>query len=443
MSHHSVSEVESVESDRNASLAANIIAQNTTLFTTWAEAAKLLPPDGRPLPDVLQELIATSKVVPSWIYEPQASQYDHGRRMFTPQIEVLAASEDESFTTSGDQGLSEDVECSLVPIFEVIKHTERLQQQLDIRPKDADRRVSVDHLVSHLWNYSGGGDLMHRTECAVQLPVVDHPVVAEARPDSAVFFQLNSSNLFGISKQASQACSSFVPRSSGSWKYVLHWVIEYKGGRHTEPSKRQAWMGMASGLYQRRSLGFKDHFVFGAAHHSDTSLAVFAGGWLDDTAPPAAASTSRPEEKIAIYTLGTFDMASTSDILQYYLLMRDTRRLALQYKAAIDAQARKLVTDISRSQPRIHFWPTWGSGPKSSVGSDKKRKLDSVLEESGAAGENRAPKTSAITTVGTNNFDDRPVHVVGVDDPFIHLFAEELSENGERAKVRDYTGVQK
>lgn len=44
---------------------------------------------------------------------------------------------------------------------------------------------------------------------------------------------------------------------------------------------------MVSGLYQRRALGFKDHFVFGMAHHSTRLLDVFAATW-ENPEPPTS-----------------------------------------------------------------------------------------------------------------------------------------------------------
>ncbi|KAG8737428.1 hypothetical protein FRC10_008182 [Ceratobasidium sp. 414] len=191
-------------------------------------------------------------------------------------------------------------------------------------------------------------------------------------------------------------------------------------------------MGMVSGLHQRRSLGFKDQYVFGAAHHSERVLSVFAGTWIDRADPLDGQGSSTATEKIVIYTLAMLDVASCPDVLQYYLLMRATRRLALDYKQLIENEATSRVLDIMKSSSNTHTWP-----PKSSTGSGKRKKLDPIAEEQGNPGGN-VPQTNVATSLVTDSCVQQAVHVISVDDPFIHRFAEELSKNGEWAKVRGY-----
>ncbi|KAG8742266.1 hypothetical protein FRC10_001753 [Ceratobasidium sp. 414] len=189
-------------------------------------------------------------------------------------------------------------------------------------------------------------------------------------------------------------------------------------------------MAMSSGLYQRRSFGFEDHFVFGTAHHSKRLLTIYAEKWADHANLPTAARSSQPAAKIIIYTLGTFHMNSTIKMFQYYLPMRDTRRLALEYKALIDNQATLLTL---RAEPSTHSWPP-AAQPKSSANAKKRKNIGS--EAQGAPGED-APETN-MAFFGAGDYVQQPVHVVGAGDPLVHRFAEELSENGENAKVRGY-----
>ncbi|KAG9079291.1 hypothetical protein FS749_008633 [Ceratobasidium sp. UAMH 11750] len=221
------------------------------------------------------------------------------------------------------------------------------------------------------------------------------------------------------------ACSSIAPRQNSvpAWEYVLHWVTEFKGDGQPIVSKRQTWMVMVSGLYQRRSLGFKDHYVFGTAHHS-TKLNVFAGKWVCDADLPEVARSDPATDKIIIYTLGTFYMESTIDMLQYYLLMRATRRLALDYKAAIDDEALLLALNAG-TNANIHSWHPAAQPPRNTGG--KKR------EASQAAAAGNIPETN-MGPLDAEDYVQQPVH----DDPLMRRFARELSENGESAKVRGY-----
>lgn len=58
--------------------------------------------------------------------------------------------------------------------------------------------------------------------------------------------------------------------------FLLHFVSEYK---RKEIGKNQTLMGLSTALYQRRTLGCENHFVFGAIHHSQTQLQVVAATW--------------------------------------------------------------------------------------------------------------------------------------------------------------------
>ncbi|KAG8737430.1 hypothetical protein FRC10_008184 [Ceratobasidium sp. 414] len=446
MSHESVSEVSYIASDRiNSSLAADRVAQSSTQFAKWAGSVKFEIPDLieeqgpqahlLTLPDTLQNLVRYSKTIPSWVHDPEAEQYAYARRSFPCESIVLPRAVRAWFEDNTDPGLSEELECSLLPILGVTAHNTRLQHHEITRPNEADRRIALDNLTSYLWNYQSGTEFIHRAECPVQLPSFADPLAELARPDSAVFFQTDHSLLSGISDESQRACASIPPRLDVLWYYVLHWVIEYKG-LDTSPivSMRQAWMGIVSGLYQRRSLGFKDQYVFGTAHYSNRILTIFAGTWIDSPDPLEGQGSSTATEKIVIHTLATLNMAAGADVLQYYLLMRATRRLALDYKQLIEDGATGRVLDIMEFHPDIHSWPPLPK-KKSSTGSGKRRKLALIAEEQGNPGGN-VPQTNVATSLVTDDCVQQMVDLVGVDNPFIHRFAEELSENGEWAKVR-------
>ncbi|KAG8745896.1 hypothetical protein FRC10_006700 [Ceratobasidium sp. 414] len=106
-------------------------------------------------------------------------------------------------------------------------------------------------------------------------------------------------------------------------------------------------------------------------------------------------------------------------MLQYYLLMRGTRRLALEYKALIDEKAALLVLNVKPAQP-------------SPSGGATKRKASGLGSQATPAG--NAPETNAAS-LDAGDYAQQAVHTVGVDDLLMHRFAEELSEG---AKVRGY-----
>ncbi|KAG9080836.1 hypothetical protein FRC06_006090 [Ceratobasidium sp. 370] len=437
--------------------AASRVARSTPLFLTWAKDVLLVPPQDEqpsslPLPDALKQLQDGSRLVPDWIFNPvgmltvrnrnvrltleqNALQYQCTRSRFQDHVDFLGSpSARASFTTTTiDQELSEDVASSLPSIFEVLQHEFYLTEHEASRPNEADRRLAVDHLTSHLWDYSPGGDFIHRVECAVQLPNCAKTTVEESRPDSTVFFRLESTILKSANERIMHACSSIPARQHPvpPWRYVLHWVTEFKGDGQPIESKRQTWMAMVTGLYQRRSLGFKDQYVFGTAHHSSVLLDVFAGQWVADADLPEAARSDPATEKIMIYPLGTFRMHSVTAMLQYYLLMRSTRHLALNNKALINDKARILVSEVENANN--HSWPP-AAQPLPSAGA-KKRKASGPGSQTNPAG--NVPETNTAC-LDTGDYVQQPVHIVGVDDPLMHRFAEALSEDGESAKVQGY-----
>lgn len=103
--------------------------------------------------------------------------------------------------------------------------------------------------------------------------------VYDVKPDSTVFFQ--ASDITGYNHQIDLACSSRA-RPNPDIHSVLHWATEFQRGHDNykeHEAKRQLFRSLVSGLYQRRALGFPNHFVFGTAHHSTTILDVFAATW--------------------------------------------------------------------------------------------------------------------------------------------------------------------
>ncbi|KAG9099327.1 hypothetical protein FRC06_005387 [Ceratobasidium sp. 370] len=167
-------------------IAASKVARSTTTFLSWAKAVLLFPPQDEqpsslPLPEALKQLQDGGTLVPDWIFNPvgmltvrnrnvrltleqNAPQYRCTRSRFQDHINFLgsAVARASFTTTTNDQELSEDVESSLPSIFEVIQHDFYLAEHNASRPNEADYRLAVNHLTSHLWDYSAGGDFIHR-----------------------------------------------------------------------------------------------------------------------------------------------------------------------------------------------------------------------------------------------------------------------------------------
>jgi hypothetical protein len=134
-----------------------------------------------------------------------------------------------------------------------------------------------------------------RLNAKLQLPK-SNTNVADSKVDSTVFFtDLGFEGYDALRPMIQRAWSSTVQLSPKL--QILHWATEYKiNGASEGEVQRQTMMAMATGLNQRRALGFLDHFVFGTAHLGK-SLQVFAGTWgLKQVQPPTQESGGAPQD---------------------------------------------------------------------------------------------------------------------------------------------------
>ncbi|KAG8750678.1 hypothetical protein FRC11_010183, partial [Ceratobasidium sp. 423] len=182
----------------------------------------------------------------------------------------------------------------------------------------------------------------------------------------------------------------------------------------------------------RRALGFPNHFIFGTAHYSGTSLEVLAATWVpsepvdpeadsvqevvsrstaslvdqendpaaslspgDDTLGGTSGAGPRPAgagdnltakdikkyNKIVVYSTATYSMIHLEHLLQLYLLMRQTRFSADEYKKEIMKHSNALIKELSKEAPDIYRWPP-PPLPDTDQGSSasKRPRLDDVTE---------------------------------------------------------------
>lgn len=122
--------------------------------------------------------------------------------------------------------------------------------------------------------------------------------------------------------------------SSTTPVHILHWIGEYD---QEGSGKRQALMGLVSGLNQRLALGIKNQFVFASIHEGSTGLEVVAAIWKDDQVCSQAFRLGQPLTKlqIRVYSLGYYSMLGPLDMLKFYFLHRAIKRLGLKYHEAI------------------------------------------------------------------------------------------------------------
>ncbi|CAE7225555.1 unnamed protein product [Rhizoctonia solani] len=406
--------------------------------STWADLVrwdgKYRPLDGdtyKDLPEVkeLKELVKKSFFVPAWLANLESSQYEP-YISHTDLLSYVAA--DLSNDVSGreytkvaiesDEQLSRNVAGCLPMIMHVLHHTSNLEFSNEtLGAVEADRRHLMDGLGSLVWDLQSGGRLAYRAERQLQIP---HPSTGRhVRPDSCAFIPIPK-HIAGAAPPAARSSLLCLMAESNqpNYGYLLHWVTEFKRLGQAENSRHQVVEGLVSALYQRRAFGFPNHFVFGTAYHSRTTLEVLAATWVpSESDNPGACSMQEPNaegtdpavgqvnapsgsgsrgvdtaggeskakegadkmtieeikkhNKIVVYAIAEFSMTNISHLLQLYLLMRYTRKIAEDYRDDIEKNSSTRIRQLLKHSDDIYKWAP--PPPPASDRGSKRRKTES------------------------------------------------------------------
>ncbi|KDN33559.1 hypothetical protein RSAG8_13355, partial [Rhizoctonia solani AG-8 WAC10335] len=304
-------------------------------FDNWADKVGLLT-GIRQLDDekyqntpevcALETLLSEAKVAPKWLADLDSPFYlPYRSGVFQRVTSALAHTVTRLGLTLSDKDPTLDVEVAqCLPNLLAVCLSGSCSHN---RSTEADRRCHMNALLSCLFDFQGSSKMFHGNERPLRLPepVSDAGVI----PDSSVFFTIDPILFAGLRERIAQGCTVVHPSSPLPSGQVLHSVTEYKRKLGLTESRQQVQEGLTSALYQRRALGFMDHFVFGTSHHNRTSLEVVAASWVsaDEEAPPdrtmeidnapgrktegdeaKLVGDSKRRNKIAIYSLGIFSM---------------------------------------------------------------------------------------------------------------------------------------
>ncbi|CAE6479283.1 unnamed protein product [Rhizoctonia solani] len=364
----------------------------------------------------LREIVMMSTIVPAWLSNIESPEW-----AFYNKRRLRNSAEDLSFNISlagftledKDEDLSFDVQESLGFVLHIPRHAAALNIHFsDLEPVEADRRHPLDTLGSLVWDLQSDGCIVYRTERKLAIPCRPRHArqenMGEIQPDACAFIPMPSIPSLVTSVSVALSCFPSTDSTIPSHRYALDWVTEYKRDHNKLDSRRQVAEGLVSALYQRRAYGFPNHFVFGSAHYSRTTIEVIAATWVrsDEPANPGAnpqeaksesavppgdqkinplgsslqggdmasgpsragdevggANTSptiediKKQNKIVMYTIATYDMTVYSDMLQLYLLMRHTLTLAKQYKKEIEGDKYARVGKILKEAKDVYEWP--------------------------------------------------------------------------------------
>ncbi|CUA75737.1 hypothetical protein RSOLAG22IIIB_06044 [Rhizoctonia solani] len=349
------------------------------------------------LPEVekLDELIKQSRAVPAWLTKsnsPQCERYCNHLRRLGLLVEALTwnVSRSDYNTNSTDDELSIDIE-------------ERYR--LGLEPVEADVRHPMHSLGTLIWELQSNGLSLYRTQRKLQIPPSTDQHSSYTKPDACTFIPIfnGPASVAPTYFRPALSCLTRTGSADPDCDYIVHWVTELKCQLSEQASKRQVVKGLVSALYQRRALGFPNHFVFGTAHHNQTILEGIMspagpandlpGNLLraDDIAssePVADVAVTNPNlktrvenikkhNKIVVYTIATYSMSDINDLFQLYLLMRHARTLAQRYQKEIQDDTPDLIWQLLDEAKDIYEWPP-PPLPLSKRETAKQRKLDEL-----------------------------------------------------------------
>ncbi|KAG8699706.1 hypothetical protein FRC11_013543, partial [Ceratobasidium sp. 423] len=262
--------------------------------------------DNAPEVKKLRELVQRSFTVPAWLTNPESPQYDlyrlHSDRFRTIAEDLADETSASDYTQDkDDKSLSFDVAECLPNLLQIVCQVDALQAAvMGFEPMEADRRHPIDTLGSLVWDAQSDG-FTYRLERKLQIPGPPGRS-GWTKPDACAFIQMLNTPASKASPDLRPALSCF-PRVASidpDCRYVLHWVTEFKRGGQENLSKQQVVEGLVTALYQRRALGFPNHFVFGTAHHSKIFLEVLAATWVpSEPVDPGADSVQEVDPQSA------------------------------------------------------------------------------------------------------------------------------------------------
>ncbi|CUA76207.1 hypothetical protein RSOLAG22IIIB_12126 [Rhizoctonia solani] len=413
--------------------ARNLKGDKEQNFNNWADSVGLLT-EIRELDDVcyqhtpeahtLNALLSNSKTVPKWLGDLESPKYTYfnSSKYYGPFVSEIPRIIGSKFELSdNDPTLDEEVEHCLPFLLSICASAYDFKAQ----STEADKRCFLNSLLATLWSMQAP-NMYQGQERQLRLP---NPVsTAAIVPDSSVFFTIEFGQYLGLGQSAVQGCTTLHSNDSKGAENVLHWVTEFNRDLSLEEARQQVYEGLTTALYQRRALGFTDQFVFGTCHYDQIQLEVVAATWVssddedneedsartprkaDNALPPTGIWKSSDKEvdtddapglhqlegthsqgkqkvddaklirdldqrnKIAVYRLGTYCMQDVDSIIAFYLLMRGTRVLAMEYREAITTSSLARMKVIKTTNPQLFDWYNPPSSKaKSQAGSEEER----------------------------------------------------------------------
>ncbi|KAG8701419.1 hypothetical protein FRC11_012187, partial [Ceratobasidium sp. 423] len=111
-----------------------------------------------------------------------------------------------------------------------------------------------------------------------------------------------------------------------------------------------------------------------------------AGQKFTDTGANLTTKDIKKYNKIAVYSIAKYSMVNVDHLLRLYLLMRQTRISACEYKEEIMERSKALIKELSKEAKDIYQWPPpplpeLDRGSRSTT--PKRPRVDDVSEKEG------------------------------------------------------------
>ncbi|CUA69759.1 hypothetical protein RSOLAG22IIIB_14113 [Rhizoctonia solani] len=260
--------------------ASNLQGGKQDNFGCWAKKVGLLT-EIRELDDVryqhtpevhmLNDLLSNSKTVPKWLGDRESPEYKHYKDgTYGPFVSEIPEAIVSNFQISDDDpALDKEVGQCLQPLLSICASA--------YRPTQVDKRCYLNALLETHWSMQTP-KMFHRNKHLLRLP--EPASTAAVIPDSSIFFKIGFDQYAGLGRRVVEGCTALHSGDMNAAENVLHWITEYKPDLDLEGARQQVCKGLTVALYQRRALGFTDHFVFGTCHYGQIYLEVVAATWV-------------------------------------------------------------------------------------------------------------------------------------------------------------------
>ncbi|KAJ1300534.1 hypothetical protein OPQ81_002190 [Rhizoctonia solani] len=326
---------------------ASILAANPRNFRIWARAVNLNPNiwENIPADDVfepIRKLQAASAKYPLWLTNENSPQFKYIPKKYYRERDVLCyEAKVDIDTNAASYAEDEDQDlCAAIPMIFQSYHHHLAVLDFPDHATEMDMRVGMDNIISHIYDVEDTKYAEYWMEHNLKLPANRSFNIAATTTDGFSFFILDKHPTYGRTPQVRRAMTAYGGTGGSKNLLVVHCVVEYK---RSSSGANQAMMGLVSGLYQRKALDQRDHFVFGMFQYDTDSFTVVAAIWRKD------------DPEIQVYTIGEYSLESPITTVQLYLVLRGIKDLARTYHEEIEKSWKALSRTVSIVAPKVEW----------------------------------------------------------------------------------------